>query len=59
MKKSLLNAKSDININIDEVSMVAIDKVTLIGEDLEMFNKLLNMLDEIEDVVNVYHNVEL
>ena len=34
-------------------------KVTLEGEDLEKFNKLLNMLDEIEDVQNVYHNVEL
>ena len=59
IRKALINAKPDINIDIDEVSMVAIDKVTLEGEDLELFNKLLNMLDEIEDVQNVYHNVEL
>ena len=39
--------------------MEAMQKVTLEGEDLEKFNKLLNMLDEIEDVQNVYHNVEL
>ena len=25
----------------------------------ELFEKLLNMLDDIEDVQNVYHNVEL
>lgn len=57
IKKALTNANYEITL--DEVSMVAIDKVTLEGEDLELFNKLLNMLDEIEDVQNVYHNVEL
>ena len=36
-------------------------KKTIISyeKDLELFNKLMNMLDEIEDVQNVYHNVEL
>ena len=57
IKKALTNANYEITL--DEVSMVALDKVTLTGEDLELFNKLLNMLDEIEDVQNVYHNVEL
>lgn len=57
IKKALTN--SNFEIDIDEVSMVALDKVKLEGEDLELFNKLLGMLDEIEDVQNVYHNVEL
>ena len=35
------------------------ETITLIGDDLEVFNKMLAMLDEIEDVQNVYHNVEL
>ena len=35
------------------------DKVTLEGEDLETFNKLLTMLENIEDVTEVYHNVNL
>ena len=59
IKKALLNGKTDINIDIDEVTMAPLEKVTLEGEDLEKFNKLLNMLDDIEDVQNVYHNVEL
>ena len=59
IKKALLNGKPDINIDIDEVTMAPLEKVTLEGEDLEKFNKLLNMLDDIEDVQNVYHNVEL
>ena len=57
IRKALVS--NNLEIDIDEVSMVSIDKVTLEGEDLELFNKLLNMLDEIEDVQNVYHNVEL
>ena len=57
VRKALTSA--NLEIDLDEVSMVALDKVTLEGEDLELFNKLMNMLDEIEDVQNVYHNVEL
>ena len=34
-------------------------KLTLDGEDKENFDKLLNMLDDVEDVQKVYHNVNL
>lgn len=44
---------------IDEVGMYAKNKVTLEGEDLELFNRLYNLLDEIEDVTDIYHNVIL
>ncbi len=59
IREALKKAKDDIEFEIDEISMLPIDKVKLEGEDLEMFNKLLSMLDDIEDVQNVYHNVEL
>lgn len=59
IKESLKNAKNDIDFEIDEISMIPIDKITLDGEDKEMFDKLLSMLDDIEDVQNVYHNVNL
>ena len=59
IKKALLAINPNMEFEVDEVSMVSLDKVKLEGEDLEMFNKLLGMLDEIEDVQNVYHNVEL
>ena len=35
------------------------EKVTLEGEDKELFLRLYNLLDEIEDVTDIYHNVEL
>ena len=39
--------------------MLPKDKIKLDGEDLEVFNKLVTMLDEVDDVNHVYHNVEL
>ena len=29
------------------------------GEDLEVFNRLLGLLEDIDDVTEVYHNVDL
>lgn len=58
--KSAITAKlPDVNFDMDEITMLPKDKVSLAGEDLEIFQKLLNMLDEVEDVQHVYHNVEL
>lgn len=59
IKTSIKNAKPEIEFEIDEISMLPLEKITLEGDDIEMFNKLLGMLDDIEDVQNVYHNVEL
>ena len=44
---------------IDEIGMYPKEKVTLSGEDKEYFERLLRLLDDVEDVKNVYHNVEL
>ena len=59
IKEAITSVKSDIEFTIDEISMLPKDRITLTGEDLEIFNKLLDMLDEVDDVQNVYHNVEL
>ncbi len=49
----------DIDYEFDEVGMFAKDKVTLTGEDLELFNRLYSMLEDIDDVTDIYHNVNL
>ncbi len=49
----------DVTYELDEIGMYPKDKVKLEGEDLETFQKLYKMLDEIEDVTEIYHNVEL
>lgn len=59
IKEAIISVKNDIEFTIDEISLLPKDRITLTGEDLEIFNKLITMLDEVDDVQNVYHNVEL
>lgn len=42
---------------IDEVGMYPKEKITLEGEDLEIYNKLYKMLNDIDDVSEIYTNV--
>lgn len=58
-KKALETAFENITFELDEISYFAKDSVKLEGEDKEKFERLLTMLDDIDDVSNVYHNVEL
>ena len=58
-KKALETAFPGITFELDEISYFSKDSVTLSGEDKEKFEKLLVMLDDLDDVSNVYHNVEL
>jgi transcriptional/translational regulatory protein YebC/TACO1 len=39
--------------------MIPTDKITLEGEHLMLFNRLLDLLEDVQDVQEVYHNVEL
>ena len=59
IKEAITSVKNDIEFTIDEICMLPKERITLEGEALNEFNKLLTMLDEVDDVQNVYHNVEL
>ena len=51
----------DKGLNFFEASvgMFPQNKITLDGEDLAKFNKLVAALEDLDDVQNVYHNVDL
>ena len=59
IKNALLDYKKDLVFDMDEITTLPKEKTTLEGEDLEQFKKLLALLDDVDDVQNVYHNVEL
>lgn len=59
IKEAITKVLPNVQFDMDEIAMLPKDKITLSGEDLEMFNRLLTLLDDIEDVNHVYHNVEL
>ena len=44
---------------VADLTMLPTSMTTLVGEDLEKFMKLIEMLDDLDDVSSVYHNVEL
>ena len=59
MKEAIGAVLPNVTFDLDEITFIPKDKIKLEGDDLMYFNRLLTMLDEIEDVQNVYHNVEL
>lgn len=48
---------SDVEFDILEPTMLANEYVELQGEDKELFQRLIRLLDDVDDVQNVYHNV--
>ena len=59
IKDAIVAAKSNAEFIVDEVTMLPNEMVSLEGDDKELFDKLLTMLDDVEDVQKVYHNVNL
>ena len=59
IKSDKKKKKDDIEFNIDEISLLPKERINLDGEALDEFNRLLTLLDEVDDVQNVYHNVNL
>lgn len=47
-----------VKFEVLENKMVPNETVSLEGEDLELFKRLVTLLDDVDDVQNVYHNVD-
>ncbi len=57
IKEAIRTLSPTIEFEEDEIVMLPKEKITLVGEPLVLFERLYSMLDEIEDVQNIYHNV--
>lgn len=57
--QNALKAHGYNDFTVAEIAMLPQSEVTLEGDDLEQFEKLIDVLDANEDVQNVYHNVNL
>ena len=49
----------DVDFEVDTITFIPQATITLEGDDIEMFEKFIDMLNDNDDVQNVYHNVEL
>jgi len=58
--KALVDAFDGIEFEVDEIQYLAQNSAPLTGdENIEMFDKLLELLNDNDDVQNVYHSVEV
>ena len=48
----------NVDYEIDEIGWYPKEEVELTGEDKELFERLYNVLDAIDDVTDIYHNVK-
>lgn len=57
-KQALLDSLGEIEFEVDEIQFIPQSYTTLSGDDVALFEKFLGMLNELDDVQQVYHNVE-
>lgn len=57
-RQALLEALGDIEFEVDEIQFLAQNTTTIGAEDADLFHKFLDMLNDLDDVQNVYHDVE-
>jgi len=57
-KTALSNAFGDIDFEVDEIQFIPQTFTTLSGDDVELFEKFQDILNDLEDVQNIFHNVE-
>ena len=58
-RTALLEAFPGLDLEIQEIRFLPRESKSLSGEDLGMFEKLLGMLNDSDDVQDIYHNIIL
>lgn len=58
-KQALGEAFGEIDYEVDAIQYLPQTMTSLSGDDAVMFEKFIAMLDDLDDVQNVYHNAEL
>lgn len=59
IKDSLVSTGKELTFYEDQVTYVPNDRITLSDEDLEKFYRFISLTDDLDDVQEVYHNVNL
>ncbi len=58
-RQALSEAFDGIDFEVDEIQFLPKGNTPVSGDDAEMFEKFLDMLNDLDDVQNVYHDAEL
>ena len=57
IKTAIETAKPDVEFDVDDITTTPQDTVELDGEDMMLFERLMTLLDDCDDVDEVFHNV--
>ena len=57
-KTALIERFGEIDFDVDEIQFIPQSYTTLSGDDVALFDKFLAILNDLDDVQQVYHNVE-
>jgi transcriptional/translational regulatory protein YebC/TACO1 len=57
-KNALIAAFEGIEFEVDEIQFIPQNTTEVKGDDVEVFDKFVEMLEDLDDVQNVYHNAE-
>lgn len=58
-KQALADELGEIDYEVDEIQFIPQTTTPVTGDVVEMFDKFIGMLNDLDDVQNVYHNAEL
>jgi|SRR5680860_164289 len=58
-RQALIDAFADIDFEVDEIQFLPKTTTPVEGDDIPMFEKFCDMLNELDDVQNIFHNAEL
>lgn len=58
-KQALIDAFGDLDFEVDEIQYLPKNTVAVTGDDLDIFNKFMDMLNDLDDVQNIYHDAEI
>lgn len=59
IKTAFTNDMPEFELDVEEITFVPQTYTEITGDDVEMFEKFMNMLEDCEDVQEVYHNAEV
>jgi len=57
-KQALTDSLGEVDFDVDEIQFLPRSVTAVNGDDLVMFEKFLDMLNDLDDVQNIYHDAE-
>jgi len=57
-KQALTDSLGEIDFEVDEIQFLPKSATTISGDDVALFEKFLDLLNELDDVQNVFHDAE-